>query len=158
MGILFSELRIRAKRTINLREKYKMLLYEKIFNVSTRKGEIVCQSKTEIAEIIKQSAALLQGNEVWVSSNEKPYPCLSVLIKGQYACVHYFKNDEGDVWQSCGNFNKEVTFFAGEGDREWVAPGYVIVPLEKAISCMEEFCDTFERPNCIEWEALWEED
>ena len=127
-----------------------MLLYGKIFNVSTGKGEIVCQSKTEIAEIIKQSATLLQGNEVWVS--------LSVLIKGQYACVHYFKNDEGDVWQSCGNFNKEVTFFAGEGDREWVAPGYVIVPLEKAISCMEEFCDTFERPNCIEWEALWEED
>ena len=134
-----------------------MISDEKILNVSTGNGDIVCQSKAEIAEMIKQGAALPQGDEIWVSANENSYPCLSVLVKGKYACVHYFKNDEGDVWQSCGDFNKEVTFLAGEGDGEWTAPGYVIVPLEKAISCMEEFCDTLECPNCIEWEALWEE-
>jgi hypothetical protein len=139
------------------RKKYKMTPYGKILSVSTTDGNIICRSKAEIAEIIKQGAALPQGDEIWVSSNEKPYPCLSILVNGKCACVHYFKNDEGEVWQSCGDFNKEVTFFAGEGDKEWTAPEYVIVPLEKAISCMEEFCDTLERPNCIQWEALWEE-
>lgn len=112
--------------------------YDRIMNVSTENGEILCQSKAEIVEMIKQGAALLQGDEIWMSSNENPYPCLSILIKGEYACIHYFLNDEGNAWQSCGDFNKEVTFFAGKGDREWTAPEYVIVPLEKAISCMEE--------------------
>ncbi len=132
-----------------------MISYKKIMSVSTTNDNILCQSKAEMVEIIKQGAALPQGDEIWVSSKEKPYPCLSILMKDQYTCVHYFENDEGNVWQSCGDFNKEVIFLAGgEG---WTAPEYVIVPLEKAICCMEEFWDTLERPTCIEWEALWEE-
>ncbi len=60
-----------------------------------------------------------------------------------------------DAWQSCGDFDEEVTFLAGS--MEWTAPEYVIIPLEKAIRSMEEFWDTLERPKGIEWEALWEE-
>lgn len=131
------------------------LLYDKIMSVSTTNGDIICKSKAEMVEIIKNGAALPNGDEIWVSSNEKAYPCLSILIKGKYACLHYFKNDQGDVWQSRGDFNKEVTFL--EGDREWTAPEYVIVSLEKAINCMEEFWDTLKRPKGIEWEALCEE-
>lgn len=128
---------------------------DKTMNVGTTKGDLLCRTKAEIAEIIKQGAALPQGDEIWISSNEKPYPQLSILVKGQYACVHYFEDDEGHAWQSCGDFDREVTFLAG--GMEWTAPEYVIIPLEKAISSMDEFWDTLERSKGIEWEALWEE-
>lgn len=120
--------------------------------VSSTKGDRICQSKAEINGIIKKGAALPQGDEIWVSNSGEEYPCLSVLIKGRYACVHYFENDEGDVWQSDGDFDEEVLFLAG--GEEWTAPGYTIIPVETAINCIEEFCDTMKRPECIRWEAL----
>ena len=126
-----------------------------VMSVGTADGDTICQSKAEIAEIIKRGAALPEGDEIWISSNEERYPCLSILMKGRNACVHYFENDQGDAWQSCGDFNGEVTFLASS--EEWTAPGNVIIPLEKAIHCMEEFWETLERPKGIKWEALWEE-
>lgn len=124
-------------------------------HVSSTKGTRICQIKDEIIEIIKQGSALPQGDEIWVSSGEKEYPCLSILIRGKYACVHYFENEEGDAWLSEGDFNEEVIFLAG--DEEWTVPEYTIIPIETAINCIEEFCDTMKRPECIRWEALWEE-
>lgn len=132
-----------------------MISYDKMMRVSTINSDIIGQSKANVVQMIKQSAALPQGDEIWVSSYQESYPCLSILIKGKYACVHYFQNEEGDVWQSCGNFNKEVVFLA-DGEK-WTAPEYTIIPLEKAIDCIEEFWDTLERPKGIKWEALWEE-
>ncbi len=124
--------------------------------VSTTNGDIICRGKAEIAELIRQGAALPQGDEILLSDCEQPYPCLSILMKGSAACVHYFQNDDGEVWQSCGDFDEEVTFLAG--DEAWTAPEYVIIALEQAIDGMEEFWDTLERPKCIGWDALWEEE
>ena len=123
-------------------------------HVISTKGDRICQSITEIIEIIEHGTTLPQGDEIWISGKEN-YPCLSILIKGKYACLHYFENDEGDVWQSNGNFNEEVVFLAA--NEEWTAPEYTIIPIEIVINCMEEFCDTLKRPECIRWEALWEE-
>lgn len=73
-------------------------------------------------------------------------------MKGKYACVHYFE-DEGDVLQSCGgDFDDEVVFLAG--GEEWAAPEDAILSLEQAVKCMEEFLDTMECPECIEWDEL----
>ena len=83
-----------VKRTITFREKYKMMSLRRLC-VSTKNGDKICQTKAEIIEMIKQCAALPKGDELWVSRNEKPYPCLSILIKENYACVHYFNNNEG---------------------------------------------------------------
>lgn len=124
--------------------------------LSTANGDIICHGKAEIAELIRQGAALTQGDEIWISDSEQPYPCLSILMKGSHACVHYFQNDDGEVWQSCGDFDEEVTFLAG--GEAWTAPEYVIIPLEQAIDGMEEFWDTLERPKCIKWDSLWEEE
>ncbi len=66
--------------------------------------------------------------------------------------MHYFEGEGGGVWQSCGEFDKEVVFLAG--GEAWEAPAYVIIPLEMAMECMEEFCDTMERPKGICWGEL----
>lgn len=120
--------------------------------VSTGKGDVICESKAEIAEIVKQGAALPHGDEMWVSREGEQYPCLSILVKGEYACVHYFEDEEGDVWQSLGEFEEGITFLAG--GEAWEAPADVIIPIEKALDCMEEFCDTKKRPKCIRWGEL----
>lgn len=126
--------------------------HDKAMCVSTVNGDTICKSKAEIIGMIKQGAALSQGDEIWMSSSKNPYPCLSMLIKGEYACMHFFENGEGDIWQSCGDFDREVTFLAG--GEAWKAPAYTVLPLEKAIDCMAEFWDTLERPQGIEWTAL----
>ncbi len=64
-------------------------------------------------------------------------------------------NQDGYIWQSYSDFDKEVTFLAGE--EEWTAPEDTIVSFEAALKCMEEFFDSMERPKCIEWQELWEE-
>lgn len=122
-------------------------------NITTIQGDIICQTKSEIAEIMKKGASLPKGNEIWISGDDEEYPCLNILVKGKYACVHYFE-DEGDVLQSCGNddFDDEVVFPAG--GEEWTAPEYTIISFKQAVKCMEEFFDTMECPECIEWDEL----
>lgn len=122
-----------------------------IVSSTTSNCDIICNSKEKIAEIIKYGATLPKGDDIWIGGEEE-YPCLSILVKGAYACVHYFLNQNGDVWQSYSNFDKEVTFLAGED--EWTAPEDTIVPLEMAIKCMEEFFNSMKRPECIEWQEL----
>lgn len=120
--------------------------------VSTGKGDIICKSKAEIAERIKWGAALREGDELWISDGKQKYPCLSVLVKGKYACVHYFGEGEDDMWQSCGDVDRKIKFFAG--GEAWEAPAHVVIPTEMALVCMEEFCDAMERPKCIRWGEL----
>lgn len=121
--------------------------------LSTTNGDIICQSKEEIEKIIKQGADLPKGDEIWISGDDDKYPCLTIQVKGKYACVHYFE-DEDDAVQSVGDeeLEEEITFPAG--GEEWTAPGYVIIPLKKAIKCMKEFFDTMDCPECIEWDDL----
>lgn len=121
--------------------------------VSTSKGDTICNSKEEIAEIIKCNSAFSGGDEIWIGGDDE-YPCLSILVNGQYACIHYFEEEGGDMWQSYSDYDEEVTFLEGAGDREWTAPEDTIVSLEDALKCMEEFYDTMERPECIEWQEL----
>lgn len=120
--------------------------------VSTNKGDVTCTSKKEILEIMKQGAALEKGDEIWISGDDEEYPCLNILVKDKYACAHYFE-EEGDTVQSCGDdFDDDVVFLAG-GD-EWTAPDYTIISFKQAVRCMEEFFDTMECPECIEWDEL----
>lgn len=120
--------------------------------VSTKNGDSICKSKAEIVEIIKRGASLPEGDEMWISEKGEQYPCLSILVKGEYACAHYFDEEDGNVWQSLGEFEEGVTFLLG--DEEWEAPADVIISMERAIDCTKEFYDTQKRPKCICWGEL----
>ena len=104
-----------------------------VVNSIASKGDVICNSKEEIVEIIKSGSELPEGDEIWLGGDNE-YPCLTLLVKGQYACVHYFLNQDGDIWQSYSDFDKEVTFLA-DGD-EWTAPEDTIVSLEDSLKCM----------------------
>jgi len=118
-----------------------------IINVSTGQGDILCRDKSEVKRIILNST----NDDIWISIG-KEYPCLAVLVNGKYACIHYFENENGTMFQSCGNLNKQVTFVAG--GTEWTSPPEAVINLETAVKCTEEFCDTLKRPKCIDWHEL----
>ena len=115
--------------------------------VSTINGDTIYRSKTEVKKLIMNSL----NDDISISIN-KDYPCLAVLINGKYACIHYFESENGNIFQSTGDVNKEVTFIAG--GTEWTAPPESVVTIEDAISCIEIFCDTLKRPKFIEWTEL----
>lgn len=118
---------------------------------------VICNSKEEITNIIRRGSEFPEGDEIWIGAADDEYPFLTLLVKEPYACVHYYLNQDGCVWQSYSDFDQEITFLTGHGDDEWTAPGDTIVSLEAALKCMEEFFDSMKRPECIQWQELWEE-
>lgn len=119
-------------------------------NVATKNGDIECQTEQEIESII-MSSSLNPYDDIWISGKEK-YPCLSILMNGNLTCAHYFLNDNGDMWQSVGNHDKDVIFIIGGEKSEMQAD--TIIPLEKAIEGIKQFWNSHERPTCIEWREL----
>ncbi len=90
-------------------------------------------------------------DDIWISGDEK-YPCLGILVNGVHACVHFFEDDSGTMWQSRGMYEKAVIFLAG--GVEWEAPADAVVSLDAALHCAEAFWETGKRPGCIEWLEL----
>ena len=118
--------------------------------VSTNKGDFTFQSADDILKFVQTLAQ--EKSEIWISG-QQPYPCLSVCINGNYAAVHFFQNDAGEMWLSYHDKNwEEVTFIAG--GEEWRPDANAIIDLNDAFSCITEFLDTYERPSCIQWQEL----
>ena len=121
-------------------------------NVGNANGNRKCLTKREL-EILIRNSSLNPYDDIWISEVETGCPCLAILVNGNFACVHYFLNDNGDMWQSVGNCEQEVTFKV-TGEAPNTMPGNCVISLDTAIKCMEEFFDTHKRPNCIEWREL----
>lgn len=116
--------------------------------IITNNGDFVIDTIDEITKLIVR-ASKQPCDEIWIS--ETDYPCIAVLINGDYANIHFFLNDEGDVWQAVGN-NKDMEFvISGEPQ---IISGKYIIQLEKAIEVIKEFCTSMMKPKCIEWEDL----
>lgn len=90
--------------------------------------------------------ALRTCPEVWVSG-EDDYPCLSILINGNLACVNFFGSVESDLWLSKSNSTRSVRFCPGGED--WDSPADAVISLGTALECVNEFCRTLTRPTNI---------
>lgn len=121
-------------------------------NIANNKGDFECKTKQELEAVIRESA-LNPYDDIWISERAGEYPCLTILVNGDYACVHYFLNDKGDMWQSVGNAEDDTVFASGGGEPDF-SPFEATISLEKAIECMNIFFDTHQRPACIEWREL----
>lgn len=121
-------------------------------NVANVNGDQECTTKQELEDLIRKSS-LNPYDDIWISEKEADYPCLAILVNGDFACVHYFYNDSGDMWQSVGDCDHDVTFKV-TGESPGIIPGDCVIPLDAAIKCAKEFFDTYQRPSCIDWEEL----
>ena len=93
--------------------------------------------------------ALRTFPEIWVSGEDE-YPCLSILISGENACVNFFGTDESDLWLSKSDSKQSVTFYPDGA--EWQAPEDAIISINDALECVSEFCRTLTRPTNIQWQ------
>ncbi len=118
--------------------------------IVSNNGDFEISSKEQIAALVRKSAEN-PFDEIWVCHQEE-YPCLGILINGQYAMVDYFTDEGGEMWQSSGCLEENVEFQCGGDVSEM--PGSEVIPLDQAIKCIEEFFDSPERPGCIEWNEL----
>lgn len=96
-----------------------------------------------------------EGDDMWImeSITNLTFPQLAILVKGQYACLHYFQK-ESLFFQSFGNVESEHIEFLIDGE-SWEAPDYSIISIEKAIECAQEFVQSPSIiPKAISWNAL----
>lgn len=119
-------------------------------NIANCDGDFTCQAWEEIENLIIESSQHPFA-DIWLSGKTE-YPCLAILVNGEYACVHYFLNDQGEMWQAVGDGEKDVVFLSG-GERSEM-PADAVVSLERALECTKQFYETEERPDCIEWREL----
>jgi hypothetical protein len=118
--------------------------------ISTDKGDITFQSKTQALEIIRE----LERNEkeIWVSGDSK-YPCMAICVNGEHAAVTFFQDEDSDMWLSYSEDNTEpVTFTAG--GEEWIPDPDAVIGVDDMISCVDEFLNSYQRPECIRWQDL----
>ena len=121
--------------------------------VSFSGGDITLSNVDELISLIRRISA--KGtDEIWISSDDAPYPALAVQVNGGSSCVNYFGNEDGDMYMSLGDGCKEVVFTAGSV--EWIAPDDAVIPLRKAEECAAAFCRDFKKPSCISWQKLCE--
>lgn len=120
-------------------------------HIANNSGDFDCESKQEIENMVRKSARK-PCDDIWMNGVDE-YPCLAILVKGNYACVHYFLNNTGDMWQSVGDCQEDVTFETGDGNPAF-APFGATISLEKAMECMCSFFDNLQKPECIEWREL----
>lgn len=121
-----------------------------ILNIASSNGEHTLSSWPETEAFLRECAAN-RPDDIWLSG-DTDYPCLAMMLSGCYACVHYFLNDNGDMWQSVGQEEQDFTFLVNGEQTEM--PGDTVISLEQAIACARQFFDSPERPDCIEWQEL----
>ena len=112
-------------------------------------GDFELNSSEEIERKIIESSEL-PFDDIWIYLDAE-YPCLSILVNGQSACVHYFLND-GDIWQSVGYGIKDVTFDSNGVKSDM--PANSVIPLKLAVKCAKQFFETHSKPTFIEWRNL----
>ena len=111
-----------------------MIVYE--FN-----GKKECNNLIELQEVLKHRS---KGNSnEFELRTELEYPFLTILIKEELACVHYFK-DEND----CGHYaytdnngleEEYVIFNIGSENAESEISKELVIPVEQALYCSNRF-------------------
>lgn len=88
-------------------------------------------------------------NDIWIYG-EREYPCISLMIKGNEANVHYFKS--ADDFATCLNEENSTGDTVCFGDIE--LDGKYVIDRKRAQECIREFANTGERPECVKWFEL----
>lgn len=114
-------------------------------------GDFDCHSWSELEDVILKNLSLNLYDDIWLNG-EEDYPCLAILMNGNHACLHYFPDDGGNMWQSVGNDNEAVVFFSN-GEKICM-PADSVISLDKAMECARQFFETLNKPDCIEWREL----
>ena len=119
--------------------------------ISSNNGNYECYTINEMKVYILKCAENV-FDELWISKDKNDYPILVILINDNYACLHFFIDDKGTVFQSVGNGYEDISFKLNND--EIIMPANSIILLDDAIKCAEQFFIDYDKPKCIKWSSL----
>jgi hypothetical protein len=98
-------------------------------------------------------------NSFWLSHDDEKYPSVSLLVKGDLACLHYFPADTHPGFLSIGSVqelkpDEATTFFLNNLDQEQEMPNGSVIQYSKAVEVAKVFFASKELPRSIEWLEL----
>lgn len=115
-----------------------------------------CNSFEEVKEILKQRNE--KGFNEFIISIEKDFPYMVMLVKDNFACLNFFKEEDDAGYSSINSetilCEEDFMIFYTNVNEEVEVVDYSIISFEKALLVVEEFYITNSLPKCIEWEEL----
>ena len=123
--------------------------------IVSNNGDFECNNIEEFENTLKVCFEEEKGNEIWCSVHlNEEFPCLAILTGKIGASITYFSENNDEQYVSIGNHD-------GEGMEQFLGGQYEvercqIVSYEDAMACAMEFFETQQKPNNIEWDALFE--
>lgn len=126
-----------------------MVVYE--FN-----GKIECNNLMELQEVLRHRSK--KNSNEFELRTESGYPSLTILIKEELACVHYFKdeNDCGHYAYTENNGVKEeyIIFNIGSENSETEISKDLVISVEQAYVAAIDFFNTCEMSKKMKWFEL----
>jgi hypothetical protein len=99
------------------------------------------------------------ANGFWLSHDNERSPAISLLVKGDLACLHYFPDELHPGFLSVGAIeeltpSETTTFFLDTPDQEQELPNSAVIRFSKAVEVAKDFYASKELPRSIRWLEL----
>jgi hypothetical protein len=105
----------------------------------------------DLAEVLRYRIG--GGNHFEVAVTASAYPMLDVLVQDQYAVVHYWSM-EGIAGDQAVSTLTDAPVEIEFSHSDVLMPGSVVIDVETANACVEQFAETLSRPTVVEWTKL----
>ena len=120
-------------------------------------SETSISSKEYLNEALNNRSELNSNDfELWHSPNE--FPKLNILVKNEYAYVHYFDSDDSPGYRPKSTINldtdKSTSFCHGSPGNITEIWNGMVIPFSQAVEAAQQFFNAPELPKCIKWEEL----
>ncbi len=92
-----------------------------------------------------------------IASASAPFPMLDLLVRDQYAVLHYFAREGAAGYQAASNAvdPPDNVDFPHSSSRDTMSmPGWVLIDVGTADACVDQFARTLARPTLVDWIEL----
>lgn len=98
-------------------------------------------------------------NSFWLSHSEGTKPSLSILVRDDLACLHYFPDDSHPGFSSIGEVARlkpsgTTIFYMDNPDQEQEILNTAVIHFVRAIEVAREFFACKDLPSAIKWFEL----
>jgi hypothetical protein len=121
-------------------------------------GTEQCATVEELDSILSKRYGS-SSNEYWLHPDASEYPCLSIMMKENYAYTQFFPAEgsagASSIGSDTGLESGETTVFnTNTIDEEMEIANDSVIPASLANHAAKEFFRTLSLPECIEWFEL----
>lgn len=119
-------------------------------------GEENITSSAVLHRVLSKRVYPDNANHYWICDRERPFPALSVHVKGDLAHLNFIPSEEDPGLVSSGNqcqLPEGLVSFPSTGDPIEV-PSSTVVSWPTALAAIEQYCRDFSLSDSVEWLRL----